>query len=268
MRQLLVVTLFIVTLLIITPFALQAAPAQLSVTTQAKLEQVIAKADVKTANQLRSKLTSLRSSLEQDLTWDGTIKATRYQNEIDLIRIRKEIKSIDANKLSKLDSDVRAAKARYQPLFDSYTKLNQQIDMAKLVKIKPLNTALRTQADVMKVAVQLARKDIRNKEDTYKKAKAENAKTIKQLRSTLSSIEPIKVRIKAEQSRLNTSKQRFTSEWKVYQSAIQKNDAKSVLSSLTSLNSHATQNNEHKTTIYKHEKSISDIMLRVQARIP
>jgi hypothetical protein len=268
MRKLQIVILFMVMLLLSTSVMLVAAPAELSVTARTKLEQVIAKADSKLAKQLQDQLRALHANQEQDLAWEGTIKAIHYQNETDLIRIRKQIKLVDADKLSKLHAQVQALKARYQPLFDSYSALNRQIDLAKMLKNKTINSTLRSQANVMKIAVQLARKDIHNKEDAHKKAKEESTKKIKQLRDGLSAIEPIKVKIKAEQSRMKTPKQRFTSEWKVYQSAIQKGDAKSIIRSLTSLTSFAIQVNDHKIKIHYYENSINDILHRVEARIP
>jgi hypothetical protein len=268
MRKLYIVILFMVMLLSSNTFTLVAAPAELSVTARTKLEQVIANADSKLAKQLQDQLTALHAKQEQDLAWERTIKAVHYQNETDLIRVRKQIKVVDADKLSKLHSQVQTLKSRYQPLFDSYSALNRQIDLAKILKNKTINSTLRSQANVMKIAVQLARKDIRNKEDIHKKAKAESTKKIQQLRDSLSAIEPIKVKIRAEQSRMNTPKQRFTSEWKVYQSAIKKGDAKSIIRSLTSLTSFATVVNDHKIKIYNYEKSINDILHRVEARIP
>jgi hypothetical protein len=268
MRRLHIVVLFMVMLLLSSSVMLVAAPAELSVTARTKLEQVIANADSRLAKQLRDQLTALRANQEQDLAWEGTIKAIHYQNEADLIRIRKQIKLVDADKLSKLYSQVQTLKARYKPLFDSYSALNRQIDLAKILRNKTINSTLRSQADVIKIAVQLARKDIRNKEDIHKKAKEESTKKIKQLRDSLSAIEPIKVKMKAEQSRMNTPKQRFASEWKVYQAAIKKGDAKSIIRSLTSLTSFVIQVNDHKIKIHNYEKSIRDILHRVEARIP
>jgi hypothetical protein len=267
-RGLHIIILFVIMLVVIAPTALLAAPFELSVTAKTKLEQVILKVESKSADNLRTQMTTLRTTQEQGLEWDGKIKAIHYQNEADLIQARKQIKLIGADKLNKLDSQVKTVKARYKPLFDSYSALNQQIDMAKILKNKNLNSVLRSQADVIKIAVQLARKDIRSKEDTYKKAKEDNAKTIKLLREALSDIDPIKVKIKSEQSKTNTPKQRFSTEWRTLNSAIKKSDAKSILSSLTSLVTLAIQVNEHKQKIHNYEKSISGILLSVKARIP
>ncbi|MEX1028828.1 MAG: hypothetical protein WDZ91_02140 [Paenibacillaceae bacterium] len=268
MRKLHISILFMVILLIIAPISVLAVPAELSVTAKTKLEQVISKAESKTANNLRTQINTLRAIQEQDLAWDGKIKALHYQNEADLIQARKQIKLIGAYKLNKLDSQVKMVKERYKPLFDSYSALNQQIDMARILKNKSLNSVLGTQADMMRIAVQLARKDIRSKEDMYKKAKEDNAKTVKVLREALSDIDPIKVKIKSEQSKMNTPKQHFSAEWKTLNSVIKKGDAKSIINSLKSLVTIAFQVNEHKHKIHSYEKSISDILLSVKARIP
>lgn len=267
MNRLYVIVLLIITL-VIAPTAMLAAPAQLSTTAKSTLDKVISNADTKLASSLRLQLNTLLTTQGQEQVWDGKIKALHYQNEEVLINTRKQIKLIDADKLSKLDTQVKQTKERYQPLFDSYTALNQQIDVARVLKNKKLNSLLHSQADVVKIAVQLARKDIRNKEDTLRTAKDNKAKTVKKLRASLSDIDPIKVKIKSERSRMGKPKQRFTSDWKSLNSAIKKGDAKSILNVLTSLVTIAKQVNGHMLTIHGYENSVSRILLKVQAQIP
>jgi hypothetical protein len=267
-NRLYVILLFIIMLAIAAPTSMLAAPAQLSITAKSALEKVISNADANTANSLRLQYSTLLTSQEQEQVWDGKIKTMHYKNEEALIIVRKQIKLIDADKLIKLDTQVKQTKERYKPLFDSYTSLNKQIDVARILKNKELNSLLRSQADVMKIAVQLARQDIRNKEDMFKTAKDSMTKNAKKLRADLSDIDPIKVKIKSERSQMDKSKQRFTSEWKTLNSSVKKGDAKSILSSLTSLIATAKQVNEHKLTIYGYEDKINGILLSVKARIP
>lgn len=268
MSRLHVILLFIIMLMIIAPTVVLAAPAQLSATAKSALEKVISNTDAKVASSLRLQYSSLLTAQEQELVWDAKVKTLHYQNEEALIIILKQIKLMDSDKLNKLDTQVKQTKERYKPLFDSYTSLNQQIKVARILKNKKLNSLLRSQADVMKIAVQLARQDIRNKEDLFIKAKDTKAKAVMKLRSALSDIDPIKVKIKSERSRIDKPKQRFNSEWKTLNSSLKKGDAKSILNALSSLIVIAKQVNEHKVTIYGYEKKINDILLSVKARIP
>jgi len=254
-------------LFIAAPTAMMSAPAQLSNTAKSKLEKVISNADTKVASSLRHQYSTLLKSQEQEQQWDENIKDVHFKNEETLISVRKQIRLIDSAKLSKLESQVKQTKDQYKPLFDSYTALNKQIKAARLIKNKKLNSFLRTQADIMMIAVQLARQDIRTKEELFKTAKDSKAKTLKRLRSNLSDIDPIKVKIKSEKSRMSKTKQRFTSEWKKLNEAIKKSDPKSIMNTLTSLVTTLRQINEQQAKIYAHEKSIQTIVLGVKSQI-
>ncbi|MEX2415523.1 MAG: hypothetical protein WD424_05215 [Paenibacillaceae bacterium] len=268
MRGLQVIVLFIIMLVIVAPASILAAPAQLSTTAKSALEKVMSNADAKVASSLRLQYSTLLTLQEQEQQWDEKIKELHAQNEEALLLLRKQIKLIDADKLSKLETEVKKAKEQYQPLFDSYTSLNQQIKVARILKNKKLNSLLRSQADVMQIAVQLARQDIRSKEEIFQTAKDNKAKTVKKLRALLSDIDPIKVKIKSERNRMAKPKQRFTSEWKTLNSSVKKGEAKSILNTLTSIVTISKQVNEHKLKIHGHEKTINAILLSVKARIP
>lgn len=268
MNRLNIVLLSILMLVIAAPTAMMAAPVQLSNTAKSKLEKVISTADVKVASSLRQQYSMLLKSQEQEQQWSENIKAIHNNNNEALIRVKKQINLIDATKLSKLESQLKQTKERYKPLFDSYTTLNKQIKAAKLINNKKLNSFLRTQADVMKIAVQLARQDIRTKEDILKTAKNNKAKTVKRLRAALSDIDHIKVKIKSEKSQMSTAKKRFTTVWKTLNETIKKGDAKSIVNALTSLITISKQVNEHQLKIYTYEKSINDIVLRVKSQVP
>jgi len=264
MTKLSIIVLCIVILVATAPTALLAAPAQLSTTTKSALEKVISKADAKTGSSLRSEYSSLLQSQKLDQEWDRKIKARHDQNEADLVNLRKQIRLIDADKLNKLEAQLKQTKERYKPLFDRYTSLNKQIKAARLFNNKELNSILRTQADIMKIAVQLAREDVRSKEDLFKKAKDNKAKKVKQLRALLADIEPMKKKIKAERSRMNKSKQLFALEWKSFNTSIKKGNAKSVLNALTSLVVTANQINVYKQNLYAHEQTIQQTLLDVK----
>ncbi len=268
MNRLYIVLLSIMMLVIIAPTAMMVAPAQLSATAKSKLQKVISDADTKLASSLQLQYSTLLKTQEQEQQWDESIKVIHYKNEEALISVRKQINLIDNNHLSKLESQVKQTKERYRPLFDSYTTLNKQIKAAKLFNNKKLNSSLRAQADVMKIAVQLARQDIRNKEHTFKVAKDNKTKMVKRLRSALSDIDPIKVKIKSEKARMSKTKQRFTSGWRTLNEGIKKSDAKSIMNALTSLVSISKQVNEHQKKIHAYEKSINDIVLRVKSQVP
>lgn len=261
----LLITLMLYT---VAPTAITAASLELSASMKTALGKMTAAAD----SSLKGKINTLYSDLlnlqEQDQNWDARIKTLHYKNEETLIVLRRQIKQIDADKLNKLEIQVNQTRDRYKPLFALYTSLNKQIAAAKPLKNKVLNAMLRLQADSMKTVYQLARQDIRTKENALKAAKDSAAKTIKKIRETLADIDPINVQIKAERSATNTPRKRVSTEWINFKYAVKKSDAKSTLDSLTTLVPLSHQIVYQKQKIHTLEKKISDTILKAKAQIP
>lgn len=106
---------------------------------------------------LRSQLSSLYRTFtdvqEQLRQSDLNINAQHYKNEETKSGLTKQVKMIDADKIAKLEAAAKQAKDKYKPLFSMYTSINQQVKTANKLKNKQLSSALKAQADTMKVAV-------------------------------------------------------------------------------------------------------------------
>ncbi len=250
------------------PTAASAASIEIPASVKPALDKTTASADRTLAGQIRTMYNELLVLQAQDQSWDEKIKAISYKNEEALLVLRKQIKQIDADKLSKLEIQVKQTRERYKPLFALYDSLNQQTAIAKSLGNKDLYALLRMKADGMKAAVQLARLDMRTKESSLKTAKDSAAKTMKKIRETLADIDPIKVQIKAERSAANMSKKRLSSAWAIFKQTVKKGDAKGTLNSLADSVAHLRQIVLHKQKIHALEKKISDILLKAKGQIP
>jgi len=267
-------TLSLALLALLIPFVLAlprgtsaAAAIDLTSSVKASFDKTVAAADKTTASKLNSLYGEFAALLKEDKDMEAKIKALHYKNEEAAIALRKQIREIDAAQLAKLASQVQQAKARYKPLFDSYSALNKQISAAKTLKSKTLNSTLRTQADLMKPLVQLAREEIKAKEAAHKKAKDAAAKKIKAARDSLAAIDPLKVQIKAQRSAAGSVRNSRSPVWSNFKSAIgKKADVQGTQSSLTSLSSLSRQIVTQQQKIYALEVKIADILSRTKTQ--
>ncbi|KIL37559.1 hypothetical protein SD71_02785 [Cohnella kolymensis] len=250
------------------PAAMSAATVELTAPIKAAFDKTAASADGKTAAVMSSLYNALGIYQEEDRNWEGKIKALHYQNEQALIAVRKQIKEIDADKLKKLDTEVKQTRERYKPLFAGYTALNKQISASRKLKNKNLTAALSAQADVMKLAVQLARQDIDAKETALKTAKDSTARTIKTLRDALAAIDPLKVQITAQRSAASLPRKGLSPVWTNFKYAIKKTDAKRTFDSLETLVFLSRQIVQQQQKIHALETRISGIISKVKAQIP
>jgi hypothetical protein len=146
--------------------------------------------------------------------------------------------------------------------------LNKQIEAAKLVKNKDLSSMLRIQANTLKIPVQLARADIKAKENEWKAAKGNTAKTVKKIRGTLADIDPNNSQIKAKQSAIKTIKASLSPLWTAFKQAVKKEDAIGAQGTLGSLVSLFQQINEENQNLFNLEVKISDILSAAKAQVP
>ncbi|WP_373232912.1 hypothetical protein [Cohnella sp.] len=244
-----------------------AATVELSAPIRGAFDKTVASADSKTATKLNSLYKELGTLLEQDRNTEAKIKALHYRNEEALIALRKQIRVIDADKLGKLEAQVKQTKDRYKPLFALYTSVNKQITIAKSLKNKTLNSLLRAQADGIKLSVQFARQDIKNKENNFKAAKGAAALKIKAARDTLATIDPLKVQIKAQRSAASLPRKSLSPVWTNFKYAIKKSDARSTLDSLAMLVILTRQIMNQQLKIEALEIKISGIITRTKAQI-
>jgi hypothetical protein len=264
---LLAITYAIVIAVIVPGTRVSAATVELSVPIKLAFDATTASADSQTAVKLNSLYRDLGVMLAQDRDREVKIKALHYRNEEQLIALRKQIRVIDADKLIKLNDQVKQTRERYKPLFDMYASLNQQITVARSMKNKTLNALLRTQADAMKITVQFARQDIHSKEATHKAAKEAAAQSIKAARETLAAIDPFKVQVKAQRNAASLPRTSMSPVWTNFKYAIKKNDAKRTLDSLSTLVMLSRQIVEQQQKIYALEVKITDILVKTKAQI-
>ncbi|TFE23376.1 hypothetical protein [Cohnella luojiensis] len=266
------IALFVVilcALLVATPFSGVSAASAIELTAPVKADFDKAVASI-TDKEMSAKLGALYGDfgtlLKQDKTDEAKIKALHYRNEEDLILLRKQIRLIDADKLSKLGNQVKATKERYKPLFEAYTLVNKQITIARSLKNKALSALLRAQADALKLSVQFAREDIKAKEALYSSAKSATARTIKTARELLEAIDPLKVQIKAQRSAAKLPRSSLAPLWTNFKYAIKKREAKGTLDALSTLVMLARQIVDQQQKIYALEVRIGDIIATTKAR--
>lgn len=248
------------------PVSVAAATIELTTPIKVSFDKTTTSANTQTATKLVTLYRELGSLLEQDRNSESKIKSLHYRNEEALIALRKQIREIDADKLSKLEAQVKQTKERYEPLFALYASVNEQIRAAKYLKNKTLNALLRAEADGMRPAILLARQDIKNKEVELKAAKVSTAKTIKSARETLAAIDPLKVQVKSQRSAASLPRKSLSPAWTNFKYAIKKSEAKGTLDALETLVMLSRQIAEQQQKIYLLEVKISDIIDRTKTQ--
>jgi hypothetical protein len=247
---LLMLTIFLMTAI---PSSILAATNELNIPIKSALEKIKTSTDSTVKSKVQVLYLDLLSSQEQDQALEEKIKTIHYKNEEALTLLLQQIKGIDAAKIDKLKAELEKTKDRYNPVFKAY---------------KAVNPLLSSKAKSVKVAVQLARIDIENKEDALRKAKDAAAKTTKKIRAVLAEIDPIKVQIKAAKSNVSGQKNRISQAGKSFNLVVKKNDVKSALEGLTVLASQSRQIVAQKQNIHTLENKISGILIRAKAQIP
>jgi hypothetical protein len=220
---------------------LLAAPAHAAVrievtnATKDAFERTKAQAARAQQSQLDKQMSELNVLGKQAEYWEDKTRATKKRSDEAQAVIRKQLKAIDAAKVEQLEKQVKDAKTKYEPLFTSYTALNKQISASRAAGTKQLTSLLRSQAEAMQPAVQLARGIVRAKEQSLKAAKEERTKKMDKVRAILDDIAPLKVRIQAERSAMKAPAARIGTEWKNFKLAVKKADPNRTSSSLTYL---------------------------------
>ncbi|AJY74666.1 hypothetical protein [Paenibacillus beijingensis] len=265
-----VLRLSVLTLMMLAaaPAAAEAASVTLSVSAKNALDKTIAEADEPLKSKLAAQYGDLLAMQKQEENLDRMIEAAHYKNEEDLIALRAAIKAIDAAKLEALQLQVARVKERYKPLLDLYSSLNRQISAARSVGGKEIAALLRAEAEGVKPAVQLARLDIRNKEAALKTAKANTDKTVRQIRGTLSGIDTINVKIRADKSAAAALKKSAASVSSSLSRTLKISDAKTAVGTLSSLAALAGQIVEKKERLLRRENEIGGIIRQAKAQIP
>lgn len=247
--------------------SINAASFEFTVTVKTAFDKMTAAANSSTSAKLKQQYADLQAVQKQDIDWDKKVNDLHYKNEEALLATNARIKVIDAAKLSKLENDITAAKKKYEPVFTLYDSLNKQLSIAKSLKNKELTAFLKPQVEAAKVAVQLAKQDIKTKQTALSTAKTAAAKTKSQIKATLAGIDTNKVKVKAAKSTISSVKKQFTTEATILNQVVRKGDATATASSFTRLISYQRQINEQKQKIYTYEQQITSIIAKADSQL-
>lgn len=253
---------FFVVLLIAAgiPAEAGAAGIEFTASVQSAFDATVKAADSAGQARLQSLYGGLQRQYEQDKSCDVRLKALRLGNEQAQAALNKRLKEADAGKLAKLEAQLKEAKARYQPLFDLYASVNRQLAAARKLGSREITAALRSQAELLKPAVQMARLDVRNKESALQTAKAARTAKVKKIRALLADTASVKLRIKAGRSSVSATNKQLAAEWKSFAYYIKKADVKGSIGSLTTLASLLSQIIAQKQSMCDDEGKIGSIL--------
>lgn len=250
------------------PISTLAASFELSATAKDSFDKMVSSTNATSANLLNNRYADTLNLQQQSQEWDTKIKDLHTTNEGELVAIKQQIQIVDSVKLTTLQTQLTEARNRYEPLFNMYESLNQQKAAAKKLSNKTYYNLLQTQTENMKIAVQLARADIRNKVNTLTTAKNDAAKTKKTLRAMLDPISPLKTQIQTTKSNTSTTQKKFTAETSTFKQSIKNSHVSSSLKSLEALVTHIKKVIEYKQKTYSLEQQISEIERKVKLKIP
>ncbi|WP_342563927.1 hypothetical protein NST84_01575 [Paenibacillus sp. FSL R7-0345] len=244
-----------------------AAAVALTPSIQAAFDLTAATAGAQDRTRLKSQYSELSVLTAQYDSREEQIRVLHEGNAQTLITVRKRITEIDQAAVAKLAASVTSTKERYQPLFDQYSALNSRITLVKGLKDKTLNAVLKTQAEALKITVQIARQDIRDKEAKLKAAKEVRTKKITAARNTLSGIESPQTSIKSQKSAATALNKRITADFSSFKTAIRKQNPALAGQSLTSLVSGYKQIAVSKQKIIELEQKVAAVIAATSKQI-
>lgn len=126
------------------------------------------------------------------------------------MKLRKAIRETDVAKLTTLQKSLEDTQARYEPLFNLYRSLNQQLSAAKAVQNKEWRAALHAQAETLKLLVKLAREDLRTRKANLAEARKQKNAEIKRLRTLLNAATAVKKQIQTAQKKVSLARERYS----------------------------------------------------------
>lgn len=226
-----------------------------------------ATADTATRTRLKIQFSEFSALAAQYDSREAQIRTLHDNNAQALIALRERIKEIDTASVAALTTQVNHTKQGYQPLFDQYSALNSRISLLRGLKDKNLNAVLRAQADAMKILVQVARQEIRDKEALLKAAKDTRSKKIAAARKTLAGIESPQTSIKSQKSVVSALNKRLSADWGDFKSAIRKQNTVLAAQSLSSMVSGYRQIAACKLSIIELEQKVSSVIASTSKQI-
>ncbi|NQX46791.1 hypothetical protein HQN87_15745 [Paenibacillus tritici] len=227
---------------------------------QASFDLTAATADSTVRARLKSQFSELTALSAQYDSREVQIRTLHDQNAEALNAVRESIKNIDLASVTRQSAAVASAKERYQPLFDQYSALNKRISLLKGLKDKTLNSVLKAQSEAMKLLVQIARQEIRDKEALLKAAKDTRTRRMAAARKTLAGIDRPQSAIKSQKSAVSALNKRLTADWSDFKSAIRKQNPALAGQSLSSMVSGYRQIAAGKLKIIEYEQAVAGVI--------
>ncbi|PZD95390.1 hypothetical protein DNH61_12695 [Paenibacillus sambharensis] len=252
--------LCVILILLAIPQPAGAAPIEFTASVRANLDKTMDTAAPELAASLSKTYDQLAASVKTERSLDQTIKSLQYSSEEALLALRKQIQQVGASRIASAKKEVEQIKQRYKPLLALYDSLAKQAAAAKSFGQKELAAALRSQADQIKPAVQVAKQDIKNREAKLKAARTEAAERKKRLRGMLAGMDAVKLKKKAERSAVSSLSKSLAAEWGSVKQSLRKRDAVSSHKSLSKALVLSGQVNTRKQTLHSLEQSIADII--------
>lgn len=236
-----------------------AADPTLTANQKKAFDKMLAAADSATAAKLKQQYGEFESLLKAGGDWNQKIDRLHKANSDKEASLRKRIGQIDAAKLAKLKQAYEQAKTRYQQLNGLYRSAKQQLAIAKKSKNLFLTGIFQAQADSLKLTVELARQDRKNKESVYRTASRAAQIKMKKIRGVLSGIDPIQVQIRAAKSALKAPKNSRSEVWGSFKKTLTKQDAATAARLLATVNGLTRQLIERQQQIYAWENKIDGL---------
>lgn len=255
----LVLAILSLTMTLAVPYA-QAAGFELTITGKKMLDQTVAAATGTMSTALRKQESRLKSLHQQDQSLDQRISSIYYENKESETRLRQRLKQHEADQIAKLTQDVANTKKRYEPLFTLYSSLNKELALVRKLKNKDLTAAVKSQVDTTKVAVTLAKEDIKRKQDKLTTAKKKRDTEVKKVKSTLAQKDTLQVQIKATKSSVSAAKKRFSQEMKNFNVIVKKKEGTGTLTSITTLCTIADEIIRQKEKQYNLEAKVKQVI--------
>jgi hypothetical protein len=252
-KKMIFMVILFVFLMTTVPNAVKGDSTELNIPIKTALEILSTKVDSSTKNKLNQFNSDLLSLQVQEQNWDEKTYVIHSNNDQALLEIKQQSKIINADKLVQLKVDVDKAKDFYRPILNV---------------ANPTSILLGYKGRPIRFGVQLARQDIQSKEIKLQKAKDATATTIRLIRNTLATIDPINLQIKEARNAVKLQKTRVTNASKSFNLAANKGDTKSAIEGLTTLSTLSRQIVVLKQNENSLEIKISAIIQTIKSQIP
>lgn len=227
------------------------AAEQLSATRKAIFDELVKEADATSAKAMTTNYNRVLQLQQQKDDWEASAKSVYYVHQEKLSKVNTRLKAYHTSKIEQLEQRLQKTKNGYEPLFALGRTLSTKSSSVSSLKL----------------AIELARQEIRWQQEDVKQAKAERTKMTKTIRAILAEADPIRSRIKGEKSNITATNKKFNAEWKTFGGAVSKKEPKRVQTSLSALVRYGEQMVASKKAIHDYEKQIQAIIDRADREL-